>query len=125
MRFKTIPRRAYPSDLTDDQWNLLAALLPPERTDGLGRPREVDLREVVNAILYLNHSGCQWDMLPHDLPHGESTCLADRSEEAPRRDEGLRALEKTLGSGANQRLERSLPTAQPRTTNERSHQAPQ
>jgi len=68
MRFKTIPRRAYPSDLTDDQWNLLAALLPPERTDGLGRPREVDLREVVNAILYLNHSGCQWDMLPHDLP---------------------------------------------------------
>lgn len=39
-----------------------------EGTGGLGRPREVDLREVVNAILYLNHSGCQWDMLPHDLP---------------------------------------------------------
>jgi len=68
MRFKTLSRKAYPSDLTDDQWNLLAPLLPPERTDGLGRPREVDLREVANAILYLNHSGCQWDMLPHDLP---------------------------------------------------------
>ena len=68
MRFKTVPRRAYPSDLTNDQWNLLAAALPPERTDGLGRPREVDLREVVNAILYLNRTGCQWDMLPHDFP---------------------------------------------------------
>jgi putative transposase len=68
MRFKTVPRKAYPSDLTDDQWNILSPLLPPERTDGLGRPREADLREVVNAILYLNHTGCQWDMLPHDLP---------------------------------------------------------
>ncbi|MEX0643595.1 MAG: IS5 family transposase [Pirellulales bacterium] len=68
MRFKTIARQAYPSDLSDGQWNLLTLLLPPERTDGLGRPREVDLREVVNAILYINHSGCQWDMLPHDLP---------------------------------------------------------
>jgi putative transposase len=41
--------------------------LPPE-VEGLGRPREVDFREVINAILYLNRSGCQWDMLPHDLP---------------------------------------------------------
>ena len=38
------------------------------RVEGLGRPREVDFREVLNAILYLNRSGCQWDMLPHDLP---------------------------------------------------------
>jgi putative transposase len=67
MRFKTIARQAYPSDLTIEQWSLLEPLLPPERTDGLGRPRETDLREVVNAILYVNHSGCQWDMLPHDL----------------------------------------------------------
>lgn len=68
MRFRTLPRKTYPSDLTLDQWNLVAPLLPPERTDHLGRPRDVDLREVVNAILYLNRSGCQWDMLPHDLP---------------------------------------------------------
>jgi len=68
MRFKTSPRELYPTDLTDDQWNLLEPLLPAPRADGLGRPREVDLREVVNAILYLNRSGCQWDMLPHDLP---------------------------------------------------------
>jgi putative transposase len=46
---------------------LLEPLLPPE-VEGLGRPREVAFREVINAILYLNRSGCQWDMLPHDLP---------------------------------------------------------
>lgn len=68
MRFKTLPREAYPSDLTDDQWMILEAFVSPSRTDNLGRPQEVDLREVLNAILYLNHSGCQWDMLPHDLP---------------------------------------------------------
>ena len=33
-----------------------------------GRPREVDMREIVNAMFYINRSGCQWDMLPHDLP---------------------------------------------------------
>lgn len=68
MRFKTLPREAYPSDLTDDQWGILETLVSPPRTDNLGRPQEADLREVLNAILYLNHSGCQWDMLPHDLP---------------------------------------------------------
>jgi len=67
MRFPTPPRKAYPSDLTDEQWSLLEPLLPPD-VEGLGRPREVDFREVINAILYLNRSGCQWDMLPHDLP---------------------------------------------------------
>jgi putative transposase len=67
MRFKRVPRKTYPSDLTDEQWSLLEPLLPPERTDGLGRPREADLREVINAILFINRSGCQWDMLPHDL----------------------------------------------------------
>ena len=73
MRFPPPPRKSYPSDLTDDQWNVLAPLLPPERTNGLGRPREVDVREVINAILYLNRSGCQWDMLPHDLPPKSTT----------------------------------------------------
>ena len=67
MRFPTPPRNAYPSDLTDKQWSLLEPLVPPE-VKGMGRPREVDFREVINAILYLNRSGCQWDMLPHDLP---------------------------------------------------------
>lgn len=67
MRFPPPPRQSYPSDLADEQWSLLEPLLPAE-VEGLGRPREVDFREVINAILYLNRSGCQWDMLPHDLP---------------------------------------------------------
>jgi putative transposase len=59
-------RKAYPTDLTDAQWAVLEPLLPPAKPGG--RPRTVALREVVNTILYLNRSGCQWDMLPHDLP---------------------------------------------------------
>ena len=58
-------RRTYPTDLIDEQWAMVEPLLPPAKTGG--RPREVDLREVLNSILYLNRSGCQWDMLPHDL----------------------------------------------------------
>ena len=58
-------RKAYPSDLTDDQWAIIEPLIPINR---FGRPREVDIREVLNAVFYLTRSGCQWDMLPHDLP---------------------------------------------------------
>lgn len=61
------PREAYRTDLTDDQWAILEPLIPPARVVRGGRPREVDMREVVNTILYLNRAGCQWDMLPHDL----------------------------------------------------------
>jgi putative transposase len=62
---QTATRKAYPSDLTDEQWAILEPLVPT--TKPRGRPREVDLREVINTILYLNRTGCQWDMLPHDL----------------------------------------------------------
>jgi putative transposase len=72
MRFPPPPRKSYPSDLTDAQWSLIEPLLPPE-IEGLGRPREIDFREVINAILYINRSGCQWDMLPHDLPAKSTT----------------------------------------------------
>jgi putative transposase len=60
-------RKAYPSDLTDAQWAILAPLIPAPRTIEGGRPRELDMREVLNTLLYLNRSGCQWEMLPHDL----------------------------------------------------------
>jgi putative transposase len=60
-------RKAYPSDLTDAQWAILEPLLPAPRNTGGGRPRELDMREVLNTLLYLNRSGCQWEMLPHDL----------------------------------------------------------
>ena len=58
-------RKAYPSDLTDDQWAVLALLIPPAKHGGA--PRTVDIREVLNTLFYQNRSGCQWDMLPHDL----------------------------------------------------------
>lgn len=58
-------RKAYPSDLTDEQWALLQPLIPPAKHGGA--PRTVDMREVLNTLFYQNRSGCQWDMLPHDL----------------------------------------------------------
>ena len=61
-------RKRYPSDLTDEQWTLVEPLLPPAKPRQRGgRPRQVDMREVLNTIRYLHRSGCQWDMLPHDL----------------------------------------------------------
>jgi len=59
-------RKPYPSDVTDAQWELIELMIPKPKPGG--RPRSVEMREVVNAIFYLNRAGCQWDMLPHDLP---------------------------------------------------------
>jgi len=61
-------RKSYPSDLTDDEWTLLALLLERPKRDGRGRPRTVDRREVVNAILYVLRTGCQWRYLPEGFP---------------------------------------------------------
>jgi putative transposase len=62
---ETPVRKTYPSDLTDAQWAILEPLVPASKHGG--RPRTVDMREIINTILYLNRTGCQWDMLPHDL----------------------------------------------------------
>lgn len=87
-------RKAYPSDLTDLQWTLIKELLPEPKTSPKGgRPRSIDLREVVNAILYLARAGCQWDMLPHDLP-AKSTVYEYFS--AWRDDGTLDAVNRTL-----------------------------
>ncbi len=56
----------YASDLTDHEWALIAPFMPPPRP--IGRPRKTDLREVMNAILYIGSTGCQWAMLPKDFP---------------------------------------------------------
>ena len=61
-----ITRRPYPTDLTDDQWHVLEPMIPPEKFGG--RPRVVSMREVVDAILYIVRTGCQWRNLPHDFP---------------------------------------------------------
>jgi putative transposase len=78
-------RKRYPSDLTDEPWTLVKPLLPPAKPRQRGgRPRQVDLREVLNTMRYLHRSGCQWDRLPHDLLT-KSTASDDC---APWRDDG-------------------------------------
>jgi len=68
MAHKGHQRKKYPSDLTDEQWAILKPMIPPVKQNSQGgRPRKVDMREVLNTLFYLNRSGCQWDMLPHDL----------------------------------------------------------
>lgn len=59
-------RKPYPTDLTDKQWAILAPLIPVAKTGG--RPRRVNLREVVNGIFYILCGGCAWRMMPHDFP---------------------------------------------------------
>ena len=59
-------RKPYPSDLTDREWAILEPLIPGARPGG--RPRTVEMREVLNGILYVLKTGCQWDQLPHDFP---------------------------------------------------------
>jgi transposase len=64
-------RRAYPSDLSDAQWELIEPYIPPCKPGG--RPQEIERRELVNAMLYLLRTGCPWRALPHDLPHWRTT----------------------------------------------------
>lgn len=59
-------RKAYPTDLTNEEWKLIESILPAPKP--IGHPREVDYREIVNAIVYLLHEGCTWRGLPHDFP---------------------------------------------------------
>jgi len=56
----------YPSDLTNEEWGHLEHLIPPAKRGG--RPREIDEREVVNGLLYVLSTGCQWRYIPRDLP---------------------------------------------------------
>jgi transposase len=56
----------YPSDLTDEEWKLVEPLIPPAKRGG-GK-RTVDMREVVNGLMYVLSTGCQWRAIPKDLP---------------------------------------------------------
>jgi transposase len=59
-------RAPYPSDLTDAQWQLVKPLIPPAKPGG--HPRQVNMREIINAICYLSRNGGPWRGLPHDFP---------------------------------------------------------
>lgn len=59
-------RKPYPSDLTNVEWTILEPLLPPKKS--VGSEREVDLREVINALMYVADNGIKWRAMPHDFP---------------------------------------------------------
>jgi putative transposase len=63
-------RLAYTTDLTDEEWQILAPLLPPEKSGG--RPRKYPVREVMNGIQYVLRGGGAWRLMPHDLPHWQT-----------------------------------------------------
>ncbi len=60
------PRKAYSTDLTDAQWQLIEPLVPAAKAGG--RPAKHERREIINALLYITKNGCTWRNLPHDLP---------------------------------------------------------
>jgi len=59
-------RTPYPTDLTDEQWQILEPMIPPAKPGG--RPRTTDMREVINAILYVARGGVAWRLVPHEFP---------------------------------------------------------
>jgi len=87
----------YASDLTDAEWSIIEPLMPAARR--LGRPRKTDLREVVNALLYIASSGGAWRLLPTDFPPFSTV----QKYFYRWRDEGmLRALNNALGMSARE-----------------------
>jgi len=61
----------YSTDLTDKQWDIIKPLLPAPKKRG--HPRVVDLRRIINGILYINRTGCQWRMLPKEFLPWQTT----------------------------------------------------
>ena len=59
-------RGKYSTDISDKEWEILEPLIPPAKPGG--RPREQDMREIMNAIFYINRAGCAWRLLPNDFP---------------------------------------------------------
>jgi transposase len=99
-------RPAYPSDLTDAQWEVLDPFIPPPSLDG--RPPIHERRELVNAILYVLRSGCPWRLLPHEFPAWPTVYWYFRR--GPREgvwDRILRALRMQLRQQQGRNVERS------------------
>ena len=63
-------KQLYPSDLTDSQWEIIQELIPKAKSGG--RPRSLEMRQVINAILYVTVGGIQWRMMPNEYPKWQS-----------------------------------------------------
>ncbi len=85
--------KKYPSDLTDSQWNHIKDFFPLPKASG--RPRLVEFREVVNAVLYLVFTGCQWRFIPNDYPKWQTVYYYFRKWQ---QDETWRRIHETLRS---------------------------
>jgi putative transposase len=111
-------RKPYLTDLTDGEWAILEPLvLAFEDRVRPGPPREVDLREVVNTIRYLNRTGCQWALLPHDLL--PKSTVYDYF--ARWRDHGLFT---TINKALRERVRQQTPTAKGADQGERREPTP-
>ncbi|SRR6266446_2152155 len=97
----------YPTDLTDRQWDCIKELIPPAKPGG--KPRTLDMRAVVNALLYLSVTGCQWRMLPREYPAWQSVYTYFRTF----RDDGTwQRIHDTLRAQVRKRVGRhKQPTA--------------
>jgi len=93
----------YTSDLTDKQWAIIEPLLPIKRS-GRGRPIQLDMRAVLNAILYLVRTGCQWDDIPKSYPNHNSVYYHYRKWT---KEETWRAINDALRQYERERQERS------------------
>jgi putative transposase len=60
------PRKPYPTDLTDQEWALIASYVPTAKSGG--RPEKYPKWEILNGIFYILRGGCVWRLLPHDFP---------------------------------------------------------
>ena len=87
------PRKSYPSDVSQEQFERIRPLLESVRKRT--KPRTVDLHEVFNALLYLLKSGCQWRMLPEGFPNWVTVYSYFAKWSAPDQD-GVSALERAL-----------------------------
>jgi len=99
--------QTYPTDLTDRQWDCIKDLIPPAKPGG--RPRTLDMRQVINGIFYILVTGCQWRMLPRDYPNHKSVYDYFRKW---RRDGTWQRIHDTLRAQLRRRLDRHKhPTA--------------
>lgn len=97
----------YPSDTTDEEWTEMASLIPPGRRGG--RKRTVNVREVLNGLLYVLSTGCQWRAIPKELPSRSTIFDYFARWEA---DGTLRRIHDTLYVRCREQAERSPePTA--------------
>jgi len=66
----TINRKKYPSDVNDEEWEIIKEFMPPKYNDGV--ERKYEYREIINGIFYVLRTGCSWRSIPHDLPPWQS-----------------------------------------------------